>query len=310
MKEKEFKKIIDRERQEKDAKTYFSAHIELLEDIVNYGSNLVPRAFDSSKKKLKDVIVVLVLFKHVLSMVDGVEILISKGACTQAMLQARSAFEASLYIDWILKSDSNKKAKYYYASNLRQQRLWALRFKSGTQEQETFSRQFEDMEKYIETDDMSETQKRVEEELSRIETFFNKPEWTTINNEFESRRNRRTGAEAFWYRLLGVNSIRKLAEEVNRLGEYDMFYSRGSEVTHTASYRDHIRFGKGTVVYESIRNLKDMQFVLRFTTNTAISTFVSVLKEYRYGEMTSFKRKYLSDWRAAFLNIPSVSYNS
>lgn len=308
--EKEFKPIIDREKHEKDVKTHFGAHIALLRDLVNYGSNLVPRAFDSSDKKLEDVTVLLVLLKHVLSMIDGVEVLVSKGAVTQAMLQARSAFEASVYIDWILKSDAAKKAKYYYVSNLRSQRLWALRFKTGTQEQETFSRQFQDIEQYLKLDDLSELQKKAEAELQRVETFLNRPAWIEINNEFENKKNKKTGADIYWYKLLGVNSIRRLAAEVGRLGVYDLFYSRSSEVTHTASYKDHVQFRKGAVVFEPIRQLKDIQFVLRFATITTVHTYQSVLKHYRYGERGSFAHKYTNDWRGAFLNIPSVSYNA
>ncbi len=272
MKEKEFKLIIDRKRQEDDVREHFSRHIELLIDLVNYGSNLVPRAYDSSKKKREDIMVILVLLKQVISMVDAVEVLVSKGAVTQASLQARAAFEASLYIDWILRDDAIKKAKYYYVSNLRSQRLWALRFKTGTQEQETFSKQFEDIEEHLKLDDLSELQKKAEEELDRVETFLNRPAWIEINNEFEKRKNKKTGAEVYWYKLLGVNSIRKLAGEVGRLGEYDLFYSRSSEVTHTASYKDHVQFVKGTVVFEPIRQLKDIQFVLRFATITTIAT--------------------------------------
>ncbi len=310
MKEKEFKLIIDRERQENDVRKYFSKHIELLIDLVNYGSNLVPRAFDSSEKKLADITVILVLLKQVISMVDAVEVLVSKGAVTQASLQARAAFEASLYIDWMLGDDAIKKAKYYYISNLRSQRLWALRFKTGTQEQETFSKQFEDIEKHLKFDDLSKLQKEAEEELNRVETFLNRPAWIQINGEFEKNKNKKTGAEIYWYKLLGIKSIRMLAREVGRLGEYDLFYSRSSEVTHTASYKDHVRFGSGTVVFEPIRQLRDIQFVLKFTTITTIATYKSVLKHYRYGELDSFGHKYKSDWRDAFLNIPPVSYNA
>jgi hypothetical protein len=134
MKEKEFKLILDREKHEADVRQHFSKHVELLIDLANYGSNLIPRAYDSSGKKLEDIVVIGILLKQVVSMIDAVEVLISKGAVGPAMLQARAAFEASLYIDWILKWEPEKKAKYYYVSNLRNQRLWVLRFKTGTQE--------------------------------------------------------------------------------------------------------------------------------------------------------------------------------
>ena len=130
MKEKEFKQIIDREKHKKDARQIFSKQIDLLVDLVNYGSNLIIRAYDSSKKKLEDAIVIGVLLKQVVAMIDATEILLCHGSPQSADIQLRSALEASLYIDWMLKSELQKKAKYYYISNLRNMKLWALKLKA------------------------------------------------------------------------------------------------------------------------------------------------------------------------------------
>jgi len=306
--EAEFKPILDRDKQEGDARQYFSKHIDLLVDLANYGSNLIPRAYDSSNKKLEDIIVIGVLLKQVVSMIDAVEILVSKGAVGPANLQARAAFESSLYIDWILISESERKAKYYYVSNLRNQRLWALRLKAGTPEKEAFSKAVRHLGKHLETTGLEDIEKQAEEELAKIDSLLTRNAWNQVNLEFDKKKNTKTGAEAYWYKMLGIASIRQLAEYVGRLGEYDLFYSRSSEVMHAASYRDHIQFSKGTISFEPIRQLKDMHNLLRFITTVAISSYMSVLKHYRPGELSHFTRKYMRDWRSAFLNIPTVSY--
>jgi len=181
VREKEFKLILDRAKHEADVKQHFSKHLDLLIDLANYGSNLVPRAHDSSKKKLEDHIVIGVLLKQVVAMIDAVEILISKGAVDPANLQARSAFEASLYIDWFLKGEPEKKAKYYYVSNLRNQRLWALRFKTGTKEEEIFAESLRGLEKYIKTADLDSVERLADEQLTEIDKLLAKPEWYEIN---------------------------------------------------------------------------------------------------------------------------------
>jgi len=307
MMEKEFKLIIDREQHEKDVRQYFSKHIDLLVDLVNYGSNLIPRVYDSSNKKLEDTIVIGVLLRQVISMIDAIEVLVSKAATGAANLQARSAFEASLYIDWMLKGESERKAKYYYVSNLRNRQLWAIRLREGTAEKEAFLAAFKDFEKYINNIDFKSVEKQAAEEFGEIESLLAKGGWAEINNEFESKK-KKTGVEPYWYKMLGITSIRRLAKEVNRLGEYYLYYSRSSEIMHTASYREHIQFGRGVVVFEPIRQLRDLHEVLRFITLVAISSYRSILKHYRYGELTSFARKYKRDWSDAFLNIPSISY--
>ncbi|MGA7677045.1 MAG: DUF5677 domain-containing protein [Dehalococcoidia bacterium] len=308
MKENEFKLILDREKHKADVSQYFANHIELLVDLANYGSNLIPRAYDSSKKKLEDTIVIGVLLKQVVSMIDAIEVLVSNGAVSAAYLQARAAFEASLFIDWILQGESAKKAKYYYVASLRNQRLWALRSKAGTQEKEIFSQSFRNLEKHISITDLGRLEEEASKELERIDSLLSKPEWSETNKEFEQRKTRKSGAEVYWYKLFGVSSIRGLARDVQRIGEYDLFYSRASEFMHAATYKDHLQFGRGTITFEPIRQMKDIEIVLRFITIVTISTFASILRHYRHEELQNLIIKYLQDWREAFLNIPSVTY--
>jgi hypothetical protein len=125
--EPEFKTIIDREKHKRDFDEHFTEVETLLRDIANYGSNLIPRCFVSSKRKLEDAIIIGTLLKQVVAMVDAAELLISNAALYSSHLQARAGFEASLFIDWIIKNDTEKKAKYFYVSNLRGDKLWAQR---------------------------------------------------------------------------------------------------------------------------------------------------------------------------------------
>lgn len=309
MKEKEFKLILDRESHKRRAKEIYSNQIDLLVDLANYGSNLIPRAYDSSNKHLEDIIIIGVLLKQVVSMVDAIEILVSNGAIQTAHLQARTLFEASLYIDWILKEESEKRARYYYVSNLRNQRLWALRFITGTREKESFLQVTSDLGKYLNLEDAN-LEKEARKQLSEIERVLGQSSFNEINKEFEAKRNRKTGVEVYWYKVLGITSIRKLAENVGHLAEYDIYYSRSSQVTHTIAYRDHIQFAKGKILFEPIRQLTELDFLLKFAIGATISTYQSLLNHYRPGELASFVGKYKRDWRHAFLSIPSVSYTS
>ncbi len=54
--ESEYKSILDRERAVADVKTHLHRWIGLIHDVTSYGSNLIPRCFTSSERKLKDVI--------------------------------------------------------------------------------------------------------------------------------------------------------------------------------------------------------------------------------------------------------------
>ena len=309
MREKELKLIIDREKSKEAAKRIFSKQIEVIVDLVNYGSNLVVRAYESSKKKLEDAIVIGVLLKQVISMVDAAEILASQGAPQPAYLQGRSAFETSLYIEWILLSESEKKAKYYYVSNLRNIRLWTLRYLPGTQENVYFSKMMSGLEEYMKPRLVTkEEEKEAKHQVTEIDRILSQDGYREINGEFEKLRSKKTGAEAYWYKPFGIESIMKIAEDVGRLHEYFIYYSRGSELAHATSYRDQVKFKKGRIVFEPVRKLEDMHALLQSVMVVCLSSYLSIINHYRYGERKSLARKYKADWQKAFRNIPSVSY--
>jgi hypothetical protein len=310
MREKEFKKLLDREKHIADVKQYFSNQLSTLTDMVNYGTWLIPRAYDSSNKELEDVIVIGVLFKQVVRMTDAVEVLTSNGAVPPAFLQARAAFEASLYIDWILKEEANRKARYYYVSNLRNDRLWALRILEGMPEQQEFTADTQDLASHINFKS-PEIQQMAKKQLLEIDRILKQTSFNFINNEFEKFRDK-SNREAFWYQFfLKPASLKRIAKDVGRPGEYVFIYERGSKATHIASYKDHVKFSKGGVItFEPIRNLSEIENLLRFTIGIVLHTYRAIITKYRQGELQKFGLKYKNDWRQSFLNIPSVKYKS
>jgi hypothetical protein len=309
MKEKELKILLDRDVNIAAVKQTFSKQIDTLVDMVNYGSYLILRAFDSSKKRLEDAIVIGVLLKQVTSMVDGIEVLASQGIVNPAYLQVRSAFEASLYIDWILKSESTKKAEYYYISNLRNTKLWTLRYLKGTKENLDYLELMSDIRDKIKPSSQTkEQEEKAKKQVADIDRVLNQDGYREINTLFEKRRSKTTGLDVHWYQLLGIASIKKLAETVGRLSEYVVYYSKGSEFTHTTSYRQHIMFNKRKVTFEPIRHLENMHSVLQAGIGICLSSYFSIINHYRYGESRAFIMKYKTDWQDAFLNMPTITY--
>ena len=84
----------------------------LLRDLANYGSHLIPRAFSSSDKTLGDAVVIGILLRQLVAMIDAIEILLCRSAVHAASLQLRAMFEASIYIEWMLAGDREIKATY------------------------------------------------------------------------------------------------------------------------------------------------------------------------------------------------------
>lgn len=299
--------ILNREEAQAVVDQHFSQQTALLRDLTNYGSNLIIRAYDSSPKKMAEVVVCGVLLKQVVAMVDAVEVLLSAGCGHASFLPARTAFEASIYIDWIFNSDSERRATRYVVANYRDERLWTSRAIPGTAEEISYKK----IAQMLNVDVHADRPTLVGDagaHLNEIDRVLTQADLAPINQEFIAARRKRP-RDPEWYELDGVRSIRQLAEKVGRLPEYEFFYSRGSQVAHTGTYKDHILFSDGQIRFKPIRHLSDVNMLLNFIVSICVGTYMKTLERYRPGETTAFANKYLADWRDPFMNAVPVKYN-
>ena len=306
MNEKPLISILDREEARRLSAEHFSDQVALIRDLTNFGSNLVLRAYNSSKKDIPDIVVCTVLLKHIVAMLDSIESLMSEGIVNPAFLPVRAAFEASIYLDWILFSDTDHKAKCYMVSNYRDERLWAKRAIKGTAEESLFTKLVEGIG--VDTYQSDPTlQDKAEQHLEEVNRILAQPSFQSIDAEFDRKKGRRK-IDPEWYEVAGAKSIRQVAESVGRLPEYEMFYSKGSEITHSASYQDHIRFVKDGIHFKPLRLLGDTRMLVTSAVSIATHSFQSILRYYRPDELKTFAKKYAEDWRAPFLGVKSVKY--
>lgn len=299
--------ILNRDEPITHVREHFTPQISLLKNLTNYGSNLIVRAFESSHKGIEDVIVCGVLLKQVVAMLDAIETLLSSACIHPAYIVARSLFEASIYLEWILKDDSDEKAKCFYVSNLRAERTWALRAIKGTPESQVFKTQTEGLDYDMHTN-YPALESEAKKHLEEVNRILSQPELRAIDEKFDEKKYKRK-REPFWYSGYGLSSIRQIAKIIERTVEYDLFYSLTSKVTHSASYKNHIRFADNQIKFKPIRNLEGINVLLHFVFVATLRTYQVALKHYRDGELPSFRRKYLEEWSSAFLSIKNVKYD-
>jgi hypothetical protein len=306
MPEKPLAGILNRDEATKHAQEHFGDQVALLRDLADYGSNLVFRAFNSSAKDLPSVIACGVLLKQVVAMLDAVYTLVAAGTVHAAFLPARAAFEASMYLDWLLFSDTERKATAYIVSNYRDERLWVARVTKGTSEEAVF----DSISKSIGLDIHARRPllaADAQKHLAEVNRILTQKAFAAMDKEFDQVKGKKK-YDPEWYHLCGAKSIRQVAQQVGRLAEYEFFYSKGSQITHTASYKDHIRFTKGQVQFKPIRHLQGIDQLLNFVVGITVRSYQNTLKYYRPGELPAFSEKYIEDWRKAFMSVKSVNY--
>jgi len=307
LKEVAHQSILDLSEPVAQAKQFAQPQIDLFADLAAYGSNLVIRAFNSSPREMAEIIVCGVHLKQVVAMVDATQVLVAAGCSHAANLPARAGWEAALYLDWILSGSSERRATCYLVGNYRDEREWCKRVTPGTAEEAAFS----EISKSIGIDFATTRPTLASDAATRVaevDRILAQPSLAAIDKEFDQKRAKKK-YDPQWYELDGMQSIRQIATSLGRAAEYQAFYSKGSQVTHTGSYKDHIVFADGEVRFKPIRHLADVNSLTTFVAVTAMGAYRRVLVRYRPGEVMAFDRKYVSDWRQALLNPPELTYN-
>lgn len=306
MLEEPYQPILDRKTPIEDVKKHFHEQIKLLQEIANYGSNLIPRCFRSSKRKPPDDIVILsVLLKQIVAMIDAVEVLVSHGAVFATHLPARSLFETWLYIEWILKKDTSKRAKQYYVWDLRKRQYWDRRAIKGYKEQEEFSKAINKFDSMLEEWESQEN--KAKEELEQIENLLDRNAYKEINQEFDRLKGGRK-YDVAWYRPWGPKSLGHMASKLGLKAEYLILYDEFSRIMHATDFQRHVVIGEGLINFEPVRKLDEFGFLVSIVINLSIRVYRTILHHYRSAEIQNFNNKYANEWRNRFLSIKKVKY--
>jgi hypothetical protein len=246
--ETEFKQLLDRDRASADAKQ-LKPWADLLHNIVNYGSNLLPRCFVSSARKLEDVVALGILLRQCVAMLDSAEILLHSGAVQTAQLQisrllknsmstveggrigdgkpssasygsflghpgaidfsrfricrvfqqpVRALFEASVYLEWIMAADSEKKANYYYVHNLRRKKFAASRIEPGSE--------FMQMMTNLGVPLRPEVVSLAKAQTVETDRILAQPTFAAISQHFDNLRGKRK-KDVDWFVPLGLKKL-------------------------------------------------------------------------------------------------------
>lgn len=296
--------LLDRDAAVATIAEHFSPYLALLRDVTNYGSNLYLRAYNSSPQGLPDVILCGVLLRQMVVMIDAVYESLKSGSVNTAYLPARAALEASLYLDWMLFSDTEHKVKCYYVSNLRHERMWGLRAIAGTSEEQSFDAVLNTLglDLHAGHPNLGEDAKK---HVAEVDAVLAQPELAAVNAEFDAARGKKPW-DPDWFKVCGAKSLRSIADTLKRLPEYEVLYSKGSRVVHAASFKDHIDFRKGHVHFKALRQPDGIDQILNIVIAMAVRSYRHVIQTYRPGEMGALNAKYVDDWRKTFMAIPKV----
>lgn len=187
----------------------------LLQESVNYSTNALVRAFTSSARTDEDF-AVFALYRQVIEMTDGIEVLISASCPDPAIPLLRSCFEAMLAVEYILESrkDYTRRALAWLVGHVTQRLKLYDRLDPDTEAGKGFKESIETDKTLVGLDlDLS---KEARAARANLEPILERPHIKPIYDEF-----RRCGKPR-WYKLFdGPSNLRELAIHLKRGGQYD-----------------------------------------------------------------------------------------
>jgi hypothetical protein len=104
--------LFDPESAQSQAQSSISASVSLLAEVRNYGLSVLVDCANRSNKQQHDV-AILMLYRHLLEVLDGFSILVAAMAPLPAEFQLRSLIEALFSIKYITREDSARRALSY-----------------------------------------------------------------------------------------------------------------------------------------------------------------------------------------------------
>ena len=192
--------ILNRKYDEQFIADNLQQFLDVLDDVVNYGTHLILRCINDSEKSIKDVVVVTILLKQLIEQLDASSVLLKSGCVLPTYLNLRSAFEASVFIEWIINSDADEKAKAYYIWNIRRTLKWHYRVTKGTDENKAILQEMEQIEHKPSFIHNTEIQQEARKEINRLEQYLCREEYVLLNEKFDKLKIKLRDSN--WYNVI------------------------------------------------------------------------------------------------------------
>ncbi|HEU6453191.1 MAG TPA: DUF5677 domain-containing protein [Gemmatimonadaceae bacterium] len=298
-----------------EALKHFAPWLDVGREIVQFGADLLLRAFKTSERKVVDLVILGTLFRQLLIEADACLLCLENGAVQAAMLHARAEFEASLALEWTLTNGKDRWATQYYVSSLRQNRSWVRRSIPGTQEATMYAAAWSTMG--ASSPPSIRDPADAAQQVAEVDNLLALPAYKSVNDDFDNAGWVGKGAkkrfiEPNWYQpgTGGVRSIAEMARVLKHEAEYMTLYRYGSYFIHGSLADNHFKVKEGVVSIEPIRYLKQFALAFNPTLRHAADGIVLVTSHYRPGELGDIRARYADRWATPLLQFASVEVNT
>jgi hypothetical protein len=298
------KSVLYREFSKVSAEQIVPNASPLLQEMINYSTNALVRCATSASGNRDEDTAILALYRHIIEMIDGVEVLISQACSVPTVPLLRSAFEALLSIQYILETeqDYGRRALAWLVGYIHKRLDMYERLDPTTSQGQKARKLIEDDE--IASNVLLPPPKDLQRFGANLRDLLSEPHLQPIEAEFQRCQKEHSRTKINWYHLFnGPSSLYELAERLGRGGQYETLYRSWSTTTHAQDLLPFIaQTPEGEATMGGLRDPNLVKEAVRFAAPILLEATKRILKKLRPGE-DSFDRWYKQEVLALYLSV-------
>ena len=300
---KQFEPLLHRDLRKVEAKEIIEIASPLLQEEINYATNVFQRCQDSAANVAADEhLPVFASYYHVIGMTDGIEVLISQSCAVPAIPLLRSSFEALLTIEYILEGDYQQRAfawlVCYVHNRLGQYEMLDPSRQKGKEFLVTFAA--DSVSKYMKLPSFP----NLSQVIQNLKSLLNNPNYQFADYEYQRIKSIRK-RKPNWYSIFGgPSNLRDLAKHLNWGAQYDILYRSWSSIAHADDLSQFITQTKrGSSAFHPIRNHEELKLFSVIASSFILHATMKMIGKFRSGENASLGRWYVREARKRHLAL-------
>jgi len=296
------KDVLCRELEPKEYKDLLIQVAGVIEEGVNFGTNILAWCGEKPKNDGSDLAVILI-FRHIIESLDAISILVKHGCADPTEPLLRSIFEALIGLKYILEKDTVLRALSYEVAHVHRQISLYRKLDPTTDQGKQFKKILSDDSTVNNVTLLTIDTNKL---ITNLENMLKKPQYVSIDTEWQNYK--KTNKEnPNWFSLFGgPRNIIDLAYLVNQGGVYEVFYRTWSQSVHvTGLIRNITRDVTGNGAISGLRNPKNIQENSSLSLSMVIAAYTKMIKYYVPEKDKDFQAWYIKSIREGYLELSS-----
>jgi len=281
----EFKKLLDREFSKAMARPIAELATPLLQELVNSGLMVFRRCEKEASRtgKENEDLAAMVLYRHVIEMVDAVEVLVANSCGTAAIPVLRSAFEGTLGLLYLLSDDAiyvNRALSWLVANihvAIKTRQVLEPGSEKGKEYAQLYAKEFDRVIPRV-------PNAAIAAEIQQLEELLQTPQFSPITEEYQ-RTKITLKRDPDWFSLYGGPKNRaELATSLGMGAMYRLLYGDWSTLAHGNDLYRYLANESGRPAYDGVRRPNELRSISQLSASLLLMASRSMIQKFREGE--------------------------